>query len=30
LQRDLAALESKGLVLHEGETNLVYRLKEKP
>jgi Fic family protein len=30
LQRDLATLESKGLVLHEGETNnLVYRLKEK-
>jgi len=30
LQRDLAVLESKGLVLHEGETNqLVYRLKEK-
>ena len=30
LQRDLAALETKGLVVHEGETNhLVYRLKEK-
>ncbi|MEO8899943.1 MAG: Fic family protein [Polyangiaceae bacterium] len=30
LQRDLAGLETKGLVLHEGETNhLVYRLKEK-
>ena len=30
LQRDLAALETNGLVLHEGETNhLAYRLKEK-
>jgi Fic family protein len=31
LQRDLSALESKGLVVHEGETNnLLYKLQGKP
>jgi hypothetical protein len=31
LQRDLAALEEKGLVTTEGETNnLVYKLREGP